>query len=200
MNDFNDIVDTEGLDDNEVERLQRVHELLVAAGPPPDLPPALESPVEPTEAEILHFPHLPRRRWALVAVLAATVALIAFGGGFLTGHSHTKAAAFDTSRVVSMQGKSAVAFLKIGWKDNAGNWPMEFQVSGLPQQKSARAYYELWLSRNGKPVAPCGTFRVNARNTTIQLSVPYAFSRFDGWVVTAQSPGVHEPGTVVMST
>jgi hypothetical protein len=200
MSDFKDIVDTEGLGDDEVARLQRVHELLVAAGPPPDLPPALESPVEPTDAEIVPFPHLPKRRWALVAVLAATLALIAFGGGFLTGHSHAKPAAFDTQRVVSMQGKGSVAFLKIGWKDNAGNWPMQFEVSGLPQQKDPRAYYVLWLSRNGKPVAACGSFRVNARNTTIHLSVPYKFSRFNGWVVTAQDPGDHEPGAVVMTT
>jgi hypothetical protein len=200
MSDFKDIVDTEGLDDDEVARLRRVHELLVAAGPPPDLPPALESPVEPTEAEIVHFPHMPKRRWALVAVLAATVALIAFGGGFLTGHGHARQTSFDTQRVVSMQGTGAVAFLKIGGADDAGNWPMEFQVSGLPQQKNGRAYYELWLSRDGKPVAPCGTFRVNQRNTTIRLSVPYKFSRFDGWVVTVQGPGRHEPGPVVMST
>jgi hypothetical protein len=200
MSDFKDIVDTEGLGDDEVARLQRVHELLVAAGPPPDLPPALESPVEPTEAEIVHFPHMPKRRWALVAVLAATVALIAFGGGFLTGHGHARQTSFDTQRVVSMSGTGAVAFLKIGGSDDAGNWPMEFQVSGLPQQKNGRAYYELWLSRNGKPVAPCGTFRVNQRNTTIRLSVPYKFSRFDGWVVTVQGPGRHEPGPVVMST
>jgi hypothetical protein len=200
MSDFNDIVDTEGLGDDEVARLRQVHELLVAAGPPPDLPPALESPVEPTEAEILHFPHLPRRRWALVAVLAATVGLIAFGGGFLTGHSHAKAAPFAAQRVIPMQGKTAVAVLKIGWKDNAGNWPMQFEVSGLPKQPNPRAYYVLWLSRNGKPVALCGTFRVNARNTTVRMSVPYTFSRFNGWVVTKQDAGDHEPGPVVLTT
>jgi hypothetical protein len=200
MSDFNDIVDTEGLGEEEVARLQRVHELLVAAGPPPDLPPALESPVEPTEAEILHFPHLPRRRWALVAVLAATVALIAFGGGFLTGHSHARSAAFGAQRVIPMQGKTAVAVLKIGWKDSAGNWPMQFEVSGLPKQSNPRAYYVLWLSRNGKPVALCGTFRVNARNTTVRMSVPYTFSRFNGWVVTKQDAGDHEPGPVVLTT
>jgi hypothetical protein len=99
-----------------------------------------------------------------------------------------------------MQGKTAVAVLKIGWKDNAGNWPMQFEVSGLATQKDPRAYYALWLSRNGKPVALCGTFRVNARNTTIRLSVPYKFSRFNGWVVTTQDAGDREPGSVVLTT
>src|SRR5437763_808248 len=158
MNEFEDIVDSESLGEEEVARLRRVHELLVAAGPPPDLPPALENPTEPTDAEILQFPLLPRRRWALVAVAAATLILAGLGGGFLIGHSHAKQAPFAAHRVVSLEGKGALAVLKIGRHDNAGNWPMQFQVSGLPQQKDPAAYYELWLTRNGKPVAPCGSF------------------------------------------
>ena len=200
MNEFEDIIDAESLGPEEVARLRRVHELLVEAGPPPDLPPALESPVEPTEAEIVQFPLLPRRRWALAAVAAATLILAGFGGGFLTGHAHAKPAAFKAQRVVSLQGKSSLAVLKIGWHDGAGNWPMQFQVSGLPQQKDPAAYYELWLTRNGKPVAPCGSFRVNERNTTVHLSVPYTFSKFSGWVVTAQSGHERVIGPVVMRT
>ena len=42
MSDFRDIIDTEGLNPDEEARLRRVHELLVRAGPPPDLPPSLE--------------------------------------------------------------------------------------------------------------------------------------------------------------
>ena len=42
---FDEIVDP---DDPERARLEAVHELLVAAGPPPELPPALEhAPPEP---------------------------------------------------------------------------------------------------------------------------------------------------------
>jgi len=200
MTEFEDIVDAESLSAEEAARLRRVHELLVAAGPPPDLPPALESPTEPTDAEIVQFPLLPRRRWALIAVAAATLVLAGFGGGFLTGHSHAKRASFDAQRVVSLEGNGSLAVLKVGRHDNAGNWPMEFQVSGLPKQSDPRAYYELWLTKNGKPVAPCGSFRVNERNTTVELSVPYTFSRFDGWVVTAQSGRERVVGPVVMRT
>jgi hypothetical protein len=200
MTEFEDIVDPDGLGEEEVARLRRVHELLVAAGPPPDLPPALESPAEPTDAEIVQFPLLPKRRWALVAVAAATLILAGFGGGFLTGHSHARKAAFGAQRVVSLEGNGSLAVLKIGRHDSAGNWPMEFEVSGLPKQKDPRAYYELWLTRNGKPVAPCGSFRVNERNTTVQLSVPYKFSGFSGWVVTAQSGRERVVGPVVMKT
>ena len=64
MTDFYDLIDTDDLDDREEERLRRAHDLLVQAGPPPDLPPALQRP--PTEkreaAEIIEFPLLPRRR------------------------------------------------------------------------------------------------------------------------------------------
>ena len=42
-------------------------------------------------------------------------------------------------------------------------------MTGLPNQKSRGAYYELWLTKDGKPVAPCGSFRVNAKNTTVRL-------------------------------
>ena len=54
MSDFRDIVGTEGLDPDEEARLRRVHDLLVQAGPPPDLPPALE---RTPEAPIPGRPH-----------------------------------------------------------------------------------------------------------------------------------------------
>ena len=42
--DFNDWVDVEGLSAAERERLERVHALLVAAGPPPELTAAIARP------------------------------------------------------------------------------------------------------------------------------------------------------------
>ena len=44
MTDFHDLVDTSDLTPEEEARLRRVHDLLIEAGPPPDLPPALEAP------------------------------------------------------------------------------------------------------------------------------------------------------------
>ena len=139
MNDFHDIVDTDGLDPDEEARLRRVHELLVQAGPPPDLPPALERPpTAPAEGELVQFPMLPRRRWALAAVAAAALALLAFGGGYLVGHAKTKPTTFATKRVVPMHGQRTLAVLRIGRQDKAGNWPMELEVTGLPTQKDRR--------------------------------------------------------------
>ena len=51
MSNFDDMVDREGLGADEEARLRRVHDLLVQAGPPPDLPPALERPPTAPAAE-----------------------------------------------------------------------------------------------------------------------------------------------------
>jgi hypothetical protein len=178
-----------------------VHDLLVQAGPPPDLPPALERPpTAPPEAEVVQFPLLPRRRWTIAAVAAIALVVLAFGGGYLVGHAKTKATTFATKRVVPMHGGNALALLRVAQRDSAGNWPMQLEVNNLPTQHDPRAYYELWLTRNGKPVAPCGTFRVNARTTTVRLSVPYNFAGFSGWVVTRQGANDRGPGTVVLTT
>jgi len=198
---FEDLVDREGLSSDEEARLRRVHELLVQAGPPPDLPPALERPPSaPAGGELVQFPLLPRRRWPFVAVAAATLVALAFGGGYLIGHAKKKPTAFATKFVVPMHGSNALALLRVAPRDAAGNWPMQLEVNNLPTQKARGDYYELWLTRNGKPVAPCGSFRVNKRTTTVRLSVPYDFSRFKGWVVTAQTARHHEPGRIVLHT
>ena len=41
---FDDLFDDDDLAPEERERLHAMHELLTQAGPPPELPPALESP------------------------------------------------------------------------------------------------------------------------------------------------------------
>jgi hypothetical protein len=200
MSDFRDLIDADGLDPEEEARLRHVHDLLVQAGPPPDLPPALEQAPDEQEAEIVQFPLLPRRRWAVAAVAAATLALLAFGGGYLTGHSKGRTS-FDTSRVVPMHGQGEeLALLRVAKPDSAGNWPMQLEVTGLPQQADQNAYYELWLTKNGKPAEPCGTFRVHAKTTRVRFTVPYSFDGVDGWVITKQTHGAARPGPVVLST
>ena len=201
MSQFDDMVDRGSLTPEEEARLRRTHDLLVQAGPPPDLPPGLERPpTAPTEAEVVQFPLLPRRRWPLATVAAAALIVLAFGGGYLIGHAKAKPTAFDTKRAVPMHGGNALALLRLAPKDAAGNWPMQLEVNNLPTQTDKRAYYELWLTQNGKPVAPCGSFRVNARTTTVRLSVPYDFTRFDGWVVTTQRVNERRPGRIVLTT
>jgi hypothetical protein len=198
---FEDLIDREGLSSDEEARLRRVHDLLVMAGPPPDLPPALERPpaAPPPDAEVVQFPLFPRRRWALLAVAALAVALIVFGGGYLTGHAKKKPTSFPARFVVPMHGSDALAILRVAPKDDAGNTPMQLEVNNLPTQKKGD-YYTLWLTRHGKAIVPCGSFRVNERTTTVRLSVPYNFSHFQGWVVTKQTPTHHSPGPIVLTT
>jgi hypothetical protein len=198
---FDDMVDREGLTPDEEARLRRVHDLLVEAGPPPDLPPSLERPpTAPAEAELVQFPLLPSRRWPLAAVAAVALLVLGFGGGYLVGHAKVKPTSFATARVVPMHGGNALALLRVASKDAAGNWQMQLEVNNLPTQQDERASYELWLTRNGKPIASCGSFRVNARTTTVRLNAPWDFGRFDGWVVTRQGANERAPGPVVLST
>jgi hypothetical protein len=197
--EFHDLVDDDGLGPEERARLERVHELLVQAGPPPDLPPALaRPPTAPPPAEIVQFPLLPRRRAAVAVLVAAAVAAAAFGGGYLL--SNHKRHGFQAISTVPMRGTAgALATLRLGRQDSVGNWPMELVVTGLPTQPDG-AYYELLLTRNGKPTAPCGGFRVNSKTTRVRFTVPYRLQRFDGWVVAVWPRGAHKPGRVVLST
>ena len=204
MSDFHDIVGTEDLEPDEEARLRRVHDLLVQAGPPPDLPPALERTPEAAEPEIIQFPLLPRRLWVAAALVAATLTALAFGGGYLFGHSNGGRSSFAVNQVVPMKGTGqtgqAQAVIRISWRDKVGNWPMELQVTGLPKQTQRVAYYELWLTKGHKPVQLCGAFRVSGDTTTVRFTVPYDAASADGWVVTAQPNGTREPGAVVLTT
>jgi hypothetical protein len=202
MSDFRRLIDTEGLPPEEAARLERVHELLVRAGPPPDLPPSLANPpTRARQAEIVQFPLLPGRRWAVAAVVAAAVAAAAFGGGYALGHHKAKPAAFATTRVIPMHGRSATALIRVAKRDSVGNWPMLVEVTGLPSLRSHDAYYELWLTRHGRPTEPCGQFRVHGKTTRIRLNVPWSFKGIDGWVVTRQQdPRDNVPGPVVLTT
>ena len=197
MKDLHDIIDFDDLDAGERERLERVHALLLQAGPPPELSPALARPEAPPEpARVLQFP---KRRQRVLLLAAATIAAAAFGGGYLAGHPAT----FTAERVVDMHapnGGSALAVLKIAKRDEGGNWPMRISISGLPQQTQRTAYYELWLTRDGRPSKSCGTFRVYGKTTTVNLSVPYSFKGISGWVVTAHKPGETDTGNVVLTT
>ncbi len=193
--DFNEMVGDD-LSTEERARLERVHELLVTAGPPPELTPAL---AEPDTAEPETPVMLPRRRTGALLALAATIALLAFLGGFLAGQRGER---FSAVRAIPMHGtglaRDASGTLDLGKFDESGNWPLRFEVKGLkPLPK--RGYYEMWLTKDGKPVASCGRFDVGSETSTVRLNAPYDLRGYDGWVVTRETPrsGAHP---VVMTT
>jgi hypothetical protein len=203
VNDWLDEI-VEGLDPAEQTRLRGVHELLVQAGPPPELPPALatlpdEPPATPRRpGRTIDFR---RRRRRLVAALAIAGALVAaaFGGGFLAGDRHGSSSVTSPVRAVSMSGGGALAALRVGARDTAGNWPVDFKVTGLPKQRGGYAYYEIFVLRNGKPSLPCAGFRVKAGTTKISFVVPYSVQRTTRWVVTEVDRDHAWPGRVVMT-
>ncbi len=173
----------------ELERLQRVHDLLLAAGPPPELPPALAEP--PAGRARLGF--LPRRRLGAALLLAAALAAAVFGAGYLAGHRG--GGGFSATFAVSMHGTAAapqaLASIQVGHRDRSGNWPLLVRVRGLrPLPKGD--YYELFLTRGHRPAVSCGTFATHSGTTTVRLNAPYRLKSYDGWVVTAGGPGQPE--------
>jgi hypothetical protein len=202
--ELDQLVDIAGLTPDEAQRLRRTHELLVAAGPPPELPDALLQPPAPAAGEggrVLALPVLGRRPRATVLVLAAAIAAACFGGGYLIAdQAHQKT--IHAVRVVALQGaQNSLASLRVGATDQNGNLPMELTVDGLPKLKSPRGYYVLMLvDDKGKPSRSCGTFRVLDGTTSVRFSVPYTITPSTRWVVTAVWPGLEWPGHVVMTT
>ena len=190
--DFDELVG-EDLAAEERARLRGVHDLLVAAGPPAELSPALEGP--PNVGGTVRF--LPRRRRGAVLLLAAALAAAAFGGGFLTGAVTHPSGTKSATLVIQMHGTAAVpnaqASIALLTADKAGNWPMRFTVLGLPQLPRG-GYYELYVTRHGRIAASCGVFNVHGGRTTVSLNAPYT-SGFDGWIVTKHLPGRPEIAT-----
>ena len=182
-------------------RLRRVHDALVASGPPPELsPPLLQPPGRPRAEVIPILPRgYPRRRGAAAAVLAAALALVAFGVGYFAASDE-----FEATRVVKMHGTEAApdaaASLQLGKPDAGGNWPMMLTVQGL-EPLPGRGYYELYLTRNGEPIAHCGSFDVEGEGQTkVRLSAAYDLSRFDGWVVLKHVPPAEASDEVLLTT
>jgi hypothetical protein len=200
--DFEELVGSD-LDPEERARLLRAHNLLIAAGAPAELPPSL---VEPGGIRAETTPFVNRRRIATIAALAAALAAVAFGAGYLTGHNGNGSGFADKRTVVMHATPSApsgaIASIAFGDRDDAGNWQMLVRVSNL-KKLSRGAYYTLWLTRKGHAAVQCGSFIVGGgrdATTEVRFTVAYKLTNFDGWVVTEQMRGHHEPGRVLLTT
>jgi hypothetical protein len=175
------------LSDEERARLERVHELLVAAGPPPELPPALVEPDLDPRHENVEF--LPRRRAGFVLGIAAAVGVAAFLGGFVAGRAKDPfTEVFKVPMTGTAQAATSSATIHVGKADEAGNWPLKVVVRNLKPLPKGE-YYEMFLTRGHKAAASCGTFRIIRSGESVRLNAPYNLRRFDGWVVTLERPG-----------
>jgi hypothetical protein len=198
--DFRDLVGDVPPEDE--SQLLRAHELLVQAGPLPELPPSLAQPsIDRPKADdgFGVFQLLPRRRVGAALALAAAIALVAFFGGYLAGYNRNGFTAQATVPMHALAGGNASADIKVGKRDEQGNWPLRLDVRNLPQLKGG-AYYEMFLTRGSRRWT-CGTFAGGgAKTVSVRLTVPYELQRGDGWIVTVERPGSRAPGTTVLTT
>jgi hypothetical protein len=197
---FDELIGTEAVGD-ERERLRHAHELLVEAGPPPELPPSLRK--APSFGVFsLHQRRVVKRRALVLLAAALSVAVVFFAGYVVRGGGSS---AKGPNPVVSLhlKGTSALpnaqATLEL-WRSRDGNWPMTLSVVGLPKL-AHHGYYEVYLVRNGHPWGLCGTFRGAgpSKALTVTLNAPYVLHKGDSWVVTRPNASGAEPGQTVLS-
>ncbi len=204
--DFDELIGTD-VPFPERERLRGAHELLAQADPPPELSPELEQVPWPDEAlrplGLIRQPSARHRPWLRIATVAAAIFVV----GFFLGQafSSKSSSAFDVAAVKKMHGTAqapaATASIDVGRVGNDGNWPMLVTVTNLPPMSGG--YYDLWLSKGGKPVSLCGSFNTKTLGDTIvRLSAAYEFrpGRFDGWIVTRHAAGQPETHPQVVMT
>lgn len=196
--DFDELV---GAVDDPAEhaRLERVHQLLVEAGPPPDLTPSVAAEAPPAEERHNVFP-LPRRRLRLALVLIGAALVAAFAIGYLAGNSGSGSnEALQAENTVALAGSGAGGQIDIGARDDDGNLPMLLTVHGL-RKLGDGDYYRLALVKNGKPIVTCGTFNVAGKSETeLEMLAAYDLGSFEGWVVTLWHGRTHNETTVLWS-
>lgn len=186
--DFRDLIGDD-IPAEERDRLHRVHDLLVTAGPPPELPDSLTEPPSPRGTVTFL-----QRRLRTAIVLAAALALAAFAFGYLVGERDdsptARFAAADTVILGEKVGPQAI--VRIGERDANGNHPMLLTVERLPHAV-AGDYYTLFMTRNGRPIVPCGTFNVrDERPTTFRFTVGYDLNRYDGLLLAEYRARSHK--------
>jgi hypothetical protein len=197
---FDELIGTEATG-AERERLLHAHELLVQAGPPPELPPSLQK--TPSFGVFSLQQRRVVKRRALVLLAAALSVAVVFFAGYAVRGSGNSAKASNPVVSLHLKGTSALpkaqATLEV-WRARNGNWPMTLSVVGLPKLAN-HGYYEVYLVRNGQPWGLCGTFRGAGTSTalTVTLNAPYSLHKGDSWVVTRPNAAGVEPGQTVLS-
>jgi hypothetical protein len=182
----------------ERQRLQHVHELLLEAGPPPEVSPELEQ--GPNLKMTVGKRRRVVRQRALLLLAASLALLLIFLGGYAVGNRGGS----DKPALVSLEltGTSAQpraqASLEV-WHRKDGNWPMTLTAVGLPKLPPHN-YYEVYLIRGGQLSGSCGTFHVSKSGlpVTVSLNSPYTLEKGDSWIVTRPGAGGAEPGTTVL--
>jgi len=175
----------------ERERLRRAHDLLLEAGPPPELPPGLAHAPQPWHVTSPTRRRLSRRPTLLLA--AAVAVAVVFAAGYAIGEH---GGGTPTGTLLALKGTAAAPHARATLDvlpGHAGNWPMKLTVENLPKLP-AGASYDVYLLRGGDRYLSCGSFVSNGgtKLLTVTLNAPYRLRSGDRWVVTRESP--HESG------
>ena len=170
----------------EVEELRPIDALLRSVpGPPPEVPASLTQAVR---ASTVARRSWSRPRTATAVALAATTAAVFFGlGAWVAGGEDFEARA-AVPMAATEHARGASGLIRIGERDESGNWGLELEVSGLPKLPEG-GYYVLWLAKDGEYAATCGTFTVGDGETSVYMNASYRLKDYDAWVVTAHLPG-----------
>jgi anti-sigma-K factor RskA len=178
--DFRDLVGND-LSADERAELERVDRLLRSVpAPPAEVPGSLTRAVERIGAGRRAW--TPRRAAVALAFAAALAALFFAAGRWTQGAPHYREAV--PLRPTS-QAPQASGVIHVADRDDAtGNWRLELKVSGLPKL-GAGDYYVLWLAKNGRYAATCGTFNVGTGTTTVDMTVSYRLDDYDAWVISS---------------
>jgi hypothetical protein len=182
--DLHDLIGEDGTPE-ERRRLERVHDLLLASSPPPELPRSLEQAPQPG-GRLVRFPG---RRLELAFAVAASAVAVGFGIGYLVGNTGGFSSPYP-SRAMHGVGAlaSASATIEVAAEEGDGNWPLRFTVTGLKRLPHG-AWYTLYLTNHGKRMLSCGTFNTaNGGKTVVQMNVPYDLREYDGWIVVESGP------------
>ena len=197
---LNELIGTE-VTGAEREQLQQVHEMLLEAGPPPEISADLER--GPTLAMTLSGKQRRQRRRprAMILLAAALLLGLVFFAGYSVrsrGGGNVNGVAETLKLTGTRLAPQAQGVLQVWTSHDGSNWPMTLSVTSLPKNN----YYEVYLVRGGKIEGSCGIFRVgDSRSTsdvTVSLTSPYQLKQGDSWVVTKPVAGGTEPGRTVL--
>jgi hypothetical protein len=132
-----------------------------------------------------------RRRLLAGLAIAAAFAGAAFGVGLWAGGDGGGIDFVDEVTLAATPQAPADAEMTLGVLpiDDAGNWNMSGDATGLPALPDDH-YYEVWLTKGDALAEPCGRFLVDedGRAENVWLNAPYKFTGFDRWVVVAVGP------------
>ncbi len=189
MSDLRELVGDD-LPERELAALARADDALRATPAPPQ-------PSESLTGRILAIPGNGRaggrRRFFAGLALAAALAAATFGIGVWVGGDEgggRESVEQVTLTATADAPPGAEMVLDVLPVDDAGNWAMAAEVSGLEPLPEG-GYYEVWLTKGEELVMSCGRFVVGADGSAsnVWLNAPYDFDGFDRWVVVSMQPG-----------